>query len=211
MRYSNAILFLLFILQVSLTKSNTNEDETNSNNQQRRKLQLRPYYYWYDQDVPPNGKYPELSCPLGTYRDFGNRNYKRPGGLRMEGCIDCPKGRYGNTHDLTNSLCTDACPLGTYLDQKRGTSIHDCKLCPEGTFGENVGLTTKECSGSCTNLNNDQHQYYSNVKGLTSRSECKICPYRYNAWQCPSNLQKRIRGEQLHHYEDPVENKRRWG
>lgn len=174
--------------------------------------QHRPYYSWYEEDElleTQNGKLPELSCRLGTYRDYGNRNYNRPGGLRMEGCIDCPKGRYGSSKDLKNNLCTAACPRGTYLDRTGGKSIDDCKKCPEGTFGEETGLTTSSCSGSCTDLNTAKTKYYSDEKGLTTRAKCKICPKGYNGWQCRVYLRQRM--EFKHHYEDPVENDRRWG
>jgi len=180
--------------------------------QTTRRLQHRPYYSWYEKDElleTQNGELPELSCRLGTYRDYGNRYLKRPGGLRMEGCIDCPKGRYGSSTDLKNSLCTAACPRGTYRDRTGGRSVKDCRKCPEGTFGEETGLTTSSCSGFCTDLNNSKKKYYSDVTGLTTRAGCKECPQGYNGWQCRSYFRRF--GESTHHYEDPVEHKRRWG
>mmetsp|Transcript_2528 Transcript_2528/g.3619 ORF Transcript_2528/g.3619 Transcript_2528/m.3619 type:complete len:251 (+) Transcript_2528:189-941(+) len=154
----------------------------------RRRLQHRPYYYWYSDGEESletvNGVLPTLSCPLGSYRDFGNRHLRRPGGLRMEGCIECPKGRYGSSTRLKNSLCTAPCPRGTYRDKTGGTSAADCTLCPEGTYGDEEGLTTKECSGYCTDFNSEKAKYYSDDKGLQTRRACKVCPKGYRGWQC---------------------------
>ena len=78
-----------------------------------------PYYYWYSdgEEIAEtvNGVVPTLSCPLGRYRDFGDKHLRRKGGIRAEGCIKCPPGRYGSSTRLDSSLCTGACPVGTYL------------------------------------------------------------------------------------------------
>ncbi len=80
-----------------------------------------PYWYWYStkEEIESyrNGVVSSLSCPLGTYRDFGDKMTRRHGGIGIEGCIPCPKGRYGSSNDLISSYCTGACPIGTYLGE----------------------------------------------------------------------------------------------
>mmetsp|Transcript_51911 Transcript_51911/g.60682 ORF Transcript_51911/g.60682 Transcript_51911/m.60682 type:complete len:247 (-) Transcript_51911:191-931(-) len=169
---------------------------------ERRGLQHRPYYYWFDEEElleTKNGVIPTLSCPIGTYRDLGNQHLRRPGGIRLEGCIACPKGRYGTTTDLSSELCTAPCSRGTYLDRKGGSSQKDCIRCPVGTFGEEEGLTKAKCSGLCTDLNTSTTKYYSIDQGLVSRSQCKVCPNGYRGGQCKWDFTDG--GEHTHHYE----------
>ena len=136
----------------------------------------RPYYNWHeDYDAESmetkNGVYPNLRCPYGHYRSFGDDELMEPGGLRMDGCLKCEKGYYGNTTDLQTPQCTAPCPKGTYRDKTGGKWIEDCFPCPVGTFGEEEGLITKDCSGSCTDLNDDykNKKFFSRRAGLTSR------------------------------------------
>lgn len=216
--------FLVIAIMMTITTlKNTRENHTltvissrERQQQQRRRLQHRPYYYWYsfneneDELVETvNGVLPKLSCPLGTYRDLGDVKYLRPGGLRLEGCIECPKGLYGSSTDLKDSKCTAECPKGTYLDRTGGKSIKDCRPCPEGTFGEHTGLTSAECSGSCTDFNTDIVKYYSDITGVTSKYQCKVCPEGYQMWQC--EYRPNVRQHLIHDYEDPREVKRYWG
>ena len=97
-----------------------------------------PYWYWYatKEEISSfeNGRLPTLACPvswcssrtlfvrmsfasylqvvsfsqIGTYRDFNL-------GVGQAGCIPCPPGRYGSSIHLADSMCTAACPRGTYL------------------------------------------------------------------------------------------------
>ena len=195
-----------------LNHENTSQNNNDSNSTPsflRRRLQHKPYYYWYS-DKPElmettNGKVPTLSCPLGTYREFGNEYLRKPGGLRLDGCLKCPKGRYGSSIDLKSSLCTAPCPRGTYRDKAGGKSIDDCTPCPAGTYGDKEGLTTKQCSGSCTGLNTRERKYYSNLKGLTTRKDCKVCPKGYRGWQCDWPMYSP--NESDHHYENGNEMK----
>jgi hypothetical protein len=64
--------------------------------QQRRRLIEYPFYDWYQNEVAigeeitaseaiQNGHWPNLTCPLGTYREFGSVGQRIPGGLRLEG------------------------------------------------------------------------------------------------------------------------------
>jgi hypothetical protein len=64
--------------------------------QQHRKLLEYPFYDWYQNEVSreeeitaseaiQNGHWANLTCPLGTYREFGSVGQRIPGGLRLEG------------------------------------------------------------------------------------------------------------------------------
>lgn len=143
-----------------------------------RRLHAGPYYEWYNYEEEDNAepKNPLLTIPpclLGTYRELGNNHLRIPGGLRGEGCIPCPAGRYGDSTNLTNSQCSGACPRGSYLDYSGAKSIDECKPCPEGTYGEQSGLTTEQCSGQCIDMNTKSTKYYSDVKGIQSKASCK--------------------------------------
>ncbi|GMH48268.1 hypothetical protein TrVE_jg11673 [Triparma verrucosa] len=159
-----------------------------------RRLQHRPVTSWTTGESfeTKNGAVPTISCPLGTYREFGNSNLARPVGQRYDGCEFCPRGRYGSTTDLSNSLCTAPCPKGRYRDTPGAASADDCRYCPEGVFGSTEGLTTKDCSGRCSDSNTASKQYYSDVKGLERSNDCKTCPVGYRGWQCKWDLVPRL-------------------
>mmetsp|Transcript_3484 Transcript_3484/g.5063 ORF Transcript_3484/g.5063 Transcript_3484/m.5063 type:complete len:197 (-) Transcript_3484:886-1476(-) len=143
----------------------------------------KPYYTWFysDQEKKVDGtNMPDLSCPPGTYRKIDP-----PGGLRMEGCLKCPKGTYGTSTELKDASECTPCPKGTYRDYIGGRGPAACTPCPEGTYGEEIGLTTSKCSGYCTDWNTEELKFYSKEVGLTTRGNCKICPFGYYLWQCP--------------------------
>jgi hypothetical protein len=168
------------------TNKNTSRARTN---QKRRKLEQRPYYFWYTQDATlqtRQGLLDDLECPLGHYREFGSPMQGIPGGTRMDGCIKCSRGRFGNTTQLTSSNCTAPCPMGTFRATTGATSIEDCARCPEGTYGNTTGLTTSKCSGSCLELNNGDMHFYSKQEGLTSMDDCLLCPPGLFNKQCRS-------------------------
>jgi hypothetical protein len=95
----------LLIFQVEQSNGTTNRDSSNDEStalkeedqrQQRRKLIEYPFYDWYQNEVArgeeitaseatQNGHWPNLTCPLGTYREFGSVGQRIPGGLRLEG------------------------------------------------------------------------------------------------------------------------------
>jgi hypothetical protein len=126
------------------------------------------------------------------YRAAGSSSLLRNGGFRQDGCMLCPRGRYGTTTGLTSSLCTGPCPIGKYRDTPGATSITDCRWCPEGKFGSSSGLTSRRCSGDCTSLNTASKGYYSDKTGLVSSSACKTCPVGYRGWQCDWDLIPRL-------------------
>ncbi len=163
-------LFPIIIL-LSPFQNNTGSNYNNSNHQIRSPFvqsQLSPWYNFYRRNEDKlhitDGLLPMLSCPYGHYRDYSK-------GVKLDGCVKCPMGYYGNSTDLHSKNCTAPCPIGSYLDKEGGKSVEDCKLCPEGTFGEEEGLTDDKCSGRCSVLNSwmSRKSYYSNEKGLSSR------------------------------------------
>lgn len=108
-------------------------------------------------------------CARGKYRGAG---------LHAQECLDCPRGRYGNTAGLTTLSCTANCPTGTYNDQAGAITVDDCLFCPPGKYGASEGATNRECSGNCP------AGKYSSAYGLTLISQCVTCPDGYRSWQC---------------------------
>jgi hypothetical protein len=111
--------------------------------------------------------------------------------------VDCPRGRYGLTTDLTTAFCSSDCPKGRYRDTPGGQGLFDCEFCPEGTYGASDGLTDRHCSGECTDKNtassgSNTNHYYSDVVGLTRIRDCKTCPVGYRGWQCDWDLIPRL-------------------
>jgi hypothetical protein len=190
---------LLLLLFVAVGQSNIDDEKFIVENQDEvlhhRRLQEHPYYDWFQQvtaaeegervsDAIKNGHWSNLTCPLGTYREFGNVGLRIPGGLRLDGCIPCPAGTFGNSTLLTHQNCTAPCPKGTYRPYPGGISIEDCFPCPRGTYGESEGLTTDQCSGSCSDLNTERVRFYGDSVGLDSKDKCRTCPPGYTNKQC---------------------------
>jgi hypothetical protein len=148
--------------------------------------------WFYDSESleTKSGQLPTISCPIGMYREFGRNSFQRPGGMRTDGCINCPRGRYGTTASLTSEYCTDACPKGRYRDRPGGKSIDDCLFCPEGTVGSETGLTTKACSMKCTDENGGGINKYSDKPGLTLKSQVcfSLCLSRARALLFPFSI-----------------------
>lgn len=151
--------------------------------EQRRRLTWNgqsQYISWFtgESTETVDGVVPVVTCPKGKYRITSNSQLSRESGQRIDGCMFCPRGRYGDTEGITRSSCTADCPRGRYRDQVGGTSYHDCLYCPEGKVGLAQGLTSSECSGNCPS------GYYSDVAGIDEYGDCKLCPTGYRGWQC---------------------------
>jgi len=116
-----------------------------------------------------NGQVPRVNCEPGYYRPRGGSNLIMITGQRLDGCIQCPRGTFGQTSGLTDRSCSGSCPLGTYSDRLGRTSVADCKPCPLGTYGAGIGLTTASCSGSCP------AGRYTPAVGATDASACEAC------------------------------------
>jgi hypothetical protein len=139
------------------------------------------YWYSFPEEIAAyaEGNIPITPCPFGSYRDVKL-------GLRQDGCVFCPPGYYASTRSRSNnvaisstsSLCIP-CPRGTYLDVGGGLNIDNCIPCPKGSYGDAVGLTSRDCSGKCSDLNNAKTRYYGMSIGLTSKSDCSVCPDGY--------------------------------
>ncbi len=125
-----------------------------------------------------NGEVPWVPCPVGYYRIIKNKKLNH----RIEGCLPCPKGRYGSTIGLTSSMCSAPCPKGRYGDFKGASNQDDCLLCPPDTYGASEGLTSPYCSGKCP------LGTYSPKFGSTSFSNCIKCPPNYFGNQCSEQL-----------------------
>lgn len=147
-----------------------------------RRLQVpvssRTSWFTGESLVTNNGRVPAVSCPKGTYRIASSSAYNRASGQRMDGCVFCPRGRYGEQAGLTTRFCTDACPKGRYRDTPGAKSQSDCRLCPPGKIGSVAGMTTSECTANCPT------GMYSDESGVTSDRQCKVCPTGYRGWQC---------------------------
>lgn len=146
----------------------------------KRNLALKIDQITGDSVVTYNGDVPETQCPVGKYRLPSTSDLQMVRGPRTDGCIFCPRGRYGSTTRLESKQCTAACPTGRYNDRLGATSVKDCRLCPTGKFGATQGLTTPKCSGTCS------AGKYSGKTGVSRASDCKDCPVGYRGWQCDS-------------------------
>jgi hypothetical protein len=125
-----------------------------------------------------NGAVPRTTCPKGYYRPSGGTDLTSVTALRVDGCIKCPRGKYGNTEGETDALCSGSCPLGKYSDVTGITSIYDCKNCPSGRYGGSIGMNKKSCTAACP------AGKYSPA-GSTSGATCTACDF---------NLSGKLRG-----------------
>jgi len=96
-----------------------------------------------------NGAVPRTSCQIGYFRPPGGTDLVSVIGPRLDGCVKCPRGRYGGAPGQTDSMCSGSCPTGRYSDVTGITDPAHCKLCPTGRFGATPGLQTQMCSGNC--------------------------------------------------------------
>jgi hypothetical protein len=73
-----------------------------------------------------NGIVPIESCPIGYYRPLGSTSRNMVTGQRLDGCLACPRGTYGQA--ITGTPCV-LCPIGTYGDETGLTSVRECQVC----------------------------------------------------------------------------------
>lgn len=117
-------------------------------------------------------------CGCRTYRPQGSTNLLRKSGQRTDGCVVCPRGRYGSSTGLTLSTCTAPCPLGTYGGNTGLSSPLQCTPCPPGKFNSIAGIRTEQECQRCPNGK------YSSRTGLTNSGQCLTCAKGYPGWQC---------------------------
>ena len=72
-----------------------------------------------------NGIVPIESCPIGYWRPLGSTSRNMVTGPRLDGCLACPRGTYGQT--TTGTPCV-LCPIGTYGDEVGLTAITQCQV-----------------------------------------------------------------------------------
>lgn len=126
-----------------------------------------------------NGQVPATSCPKGFYRPQGSTNLLRETGQRQDGCVKCPRGRYGSSTGMELLTCTGPCPLGKYGPLLGMTSANDCVDCPRDTYSSQAGIISdSEC------LKCPVGKYTVGETGKTNAGQCKKCPFGYPGHQC---------------------------
>jgi len=137
-----------------------------------------------------NGAVPRTSCPEGYFRPPGGTDLVSVVGPRLDGCVKCPRGKYGSAPGQTNSMCSGSCPTGRYSDVTGITDVSQCKLCPTGRFGATTGLSSQICSGNCP------AGKYSEM-GSVGTSFCLDCEFNLSGHkrECTQNMAPR---EPLH-------------
>ena len=124
-------------------------------------------------------------CFYRFYRPPGSTNLIRVTGQRSDGCVPCPKGRYGNSAGLVTSGCTAPCPAGRYNDQLGADSVNSCQFCPLGRYGMVAGLASAKCTAKCPS------GYYGSSVGLVQSTDCSKCLPGMKTGQCQWALQPR--------------------
>ena len=124
-----------------------------------------------------NGKIPKTQCPAGSYRPSGGSNLVLVSGQLNDGCVQCPRGRYGSSVGSSNPNCDDGCPVGRFGRRLGLTKVAECELCPPGKYGAVIG-SSSQCDGACPKGT------YNPEYGKTSLKDCLPCPMGYRGWQC---------------------------
>jgi hypothetical protein len=123
-----------------------------------------------------NGFVPLVTCEVGTFRPIGSTSLFMVSGQRLDGCVPCPRGKYGAA---TGGLISCVkCPRGTFGDQVGYTSVKMCQKCPPGRYGNSEGLVSKVCNKKCPS------GFYSLTYGNTNIDSCLVCPTTYQGGQC---------------------------
>lgn len=163
----------------------------------RRKLSATIDYATGQSLATINGVVSQVNCPIGTYRPAGSTRLIMITGQRQDGCVPCPRGRYGSTTGLKTPQCSGPCPVGKYGSNVGLTSVLDCQLCPPGRYGASTGLTGATCSTTscCTACAAGK---YSDAEGATSVGTCLNCPPGYRGWGCIWAVQPRTGRDQDH-------------
>lgn len=137
-----------------------------------------------------DGDVPRTSCPIGYFRPPGGTDLVSLIGQRLDGCVKCPRGKYGSAPGQTDNMCSGSCPTGKYSDVTGITDIFQCKMCPTGRYGATPGLKTAQCSAACpTGKWSEQ--------GATGSNYCIDCEFNLSGHKrgCTQNMDPR---EPLH-------------
>jgi len=73
-----------------------------------------------------------VTCLVRLTRRLCN---ERTGGMKVDDCTACEKGKYS----LSASRSCSACPVGKY--NSLDTGVSECTVCPPGKYAGNTGLT----------------------------------------------------------------------
>ena len=79
---------------------------------------------------------PCIGCSAGKYR--GSPDY------RVDGCSDCPQGKYSTTIAATSSSSCASCPAGKYSLVSGATSSSGCVNCPNNAYGGGASCTCNQ-------------------------------------------------------------------
>jgi hypothetical protein len=150
-----------------------------------RLLSLKADWFTSETISTYDGEVPRTSCPVGKYRVTSGSNLVSNKGLREDGCIFCPRGKFGSTTGLSSALCTGSCPKGRYSDRIGLTTANDCKPCAVGRYGSSLGLTTAACTASCAT------GYYTSATGSEASTSCIKCPTGFSAYPCGQVMNER--------------------
>ena len=129
-----------------------------------------------------NGHVPTLTCPVGFYRMAGNLDRFVVTAPRLDGCLKCPRGTYGQT--ISGTPCVN-CPLGKYGDEVGLKAVTECQFCPQGRYGLRSGLTTSSCTAKCP------AGKFSDMTGSTTPLNCMKCHPTSHQWQCKNAVKPR--------------------
>ncbi len=140
----------------------------------RRVLSLAYDWFTGENVRTVNGVVPRTSCRLGYYRPAGGTDLTSVTALRADGCIPCPRGKYGSSTGLQDSSCSGNCPLGKFSTQLALTDVGECKMCPLGRYGSATGMYDPLCSSACA------AGKYVQVYPAKSSAACVLCPLGYS-------------------------------
>ena len=111
----------------------------------RRSLSLAKDWFTGESTRTENGVVPRTSCRKGYYRPSGGTHLTSVTALRADGCMPCPRGKYGDEEGKEDASCSGNCPLGKFSTQLALTDIELCKMCPMGRYGAITGNTNILC------------------------------------------------------------------
>jgi hypothetical protein len=167
------VIVLVFIIVLMIENSNNSNVISHSN----RELLSSDIQITDGQPIRTyNGIVPLTKCPAGSYRPSGGSNLVLVSGQLKDGCIHCPRGRYGLSVGSSNPQCDAPCPTGRFGKNLGLKAVGECELCPPGRYGSVVGVSTP-CDACPQGKYNPEY-------GKSSVKDCLTCPPGYSGWQC---------------------------
>ena len=170
------IAFVLLSLLVLVIENNNNSNSNFMSNSNRELLSSDIQITDGQPIKTYNGIVPLTKCPAGSYRPSGGTNLVLVSGQLNDGCIHCPRGRYGFSIGSSNPQCDAPCPTGRFGKKLGLKAVGECELCPPGRYGSIVGISTP-CDACPQGKYNPEF-------GKSSIKDCLTCPVGYRGWQC---------------------------